>query len=143
MSIEALLIVLMAGTEVFRPLRDLRTVLHQGMLGQSAAAGINALLAAQPLVRRAMPDDRATAGRCFRPSPSRMFISPIPAGAAPRMTGFPSRLPPARRSASSGRAVPANPRLHGCCCASSTRSAARSRSAATTSDRSIPRRSAE
>jgi ATP-binding cassette subfamily C protein CydCD len=50
MSIEALLIVLMAGTEVFRPLRDLRTVLHQGALGQSAAAGINALFAAQPLV---------------------------------------------------------------------------------------------
>ncbi len=50
MSIEALLIVLMAGTEVFRPLRDLRTVLHQGMVGQSAAAGINALLAAEPLV---------------------------------------------------------------------------------------------
>src|SRR5215469_4122631 len=50
MSMQALLIVLMAGTEVFRPLRDLRTVLHQGMLGQSAAAGINALLAAEPLV---------------------------------------------------------------------------------------------
>jgi ATP-binding cassette, subfamily B, bacterial len=50
MSIQALLIVLMAGTEVFRPLRDLRMVLHQGMVGQSAAAGINALLAAEPLV---------------------------------------------------------------------------------------------
>src|ERR1051325_9486083 len=50
MSIEALLIVLMAGTEVFRPLRDLRSVLHQGMTGQSAAAGIHALLAAEPLV---------------------------------------------------------------------------------------------
>src|SRR5580658_3578279 len=37
MSIEALLIVLMAGTEIFRPLRDLRTVLHQGMVGQAAA----------------------------------------------------------------------------------------------------------
>ena len=44
MSMEALLIVLMAGTEVFRPLRDLRSVLHQGMVGQSAAVGINALL---------------------------------------------------------------------------------------------------
>jgi thiol reductant ABC exporter CydC subunit len=44
MSIEALLIVLMAGTEIFRPLRDLRTVLHQGLTGQAAAAGINALL---------------------------------------------------------------------------------------------------
>jgi len=45
MSLEALLIVLMAGTEIFRPLRELRTVLHQGLTGQAAAAGINALLA--------------------------------------------------------------------------------------------------
>ncbi|MEA2738821.1 MAG: ATP-binding cassette, subfamily bacterial CydCD, partial [Acetobacteraceae bacterium] len=44
MSIEALLIVLMAGTEIFRPLRDLRGVLHQGLNGQAAATGINALL---------------------------------------------------------------------------------------------------
>src|SRR5947208_17102547 len=51
MTIEALLIVLMAGTEVFRPLRDLRSALHQGMVGQSAAAGIHALLAAEPLVK--------------------------------------------------------------------------------------------
>src|SRR5271167_4961692 len=62
MSIQALLIVLMAGTEVFRPLRDLRTVLHQGMLGQSAAAGINALLAAEPLVSTQSPDRRGTTG---------------------------------------------------------------------------------
>src|SRR6266446_5371300 len=61
MTIEALLIVLMAGTEVFRPLRDLRGVLHQGMVGQSAAAGINALLAAEPLVP---------------PSPAAKFPSP-------------------------------------------------------------------
>jgi ATP-binding cassette subfamily C protein CydCD len=44
MSLTALLIVLMAGTEIFRPLRDLRTVLHQGLNGQSAAHGILALL---------------------------------------------------------------------------------------------------
>jgi ATP-binding cassette subfamily C protein CydCD len=44
MSLEALLIVLMAGTEIFRPLRELRTVLHQGLTGQAAAAGITALL---------------------------------------------------------------------------------------------------
>src|SRR6185437_13426394 len=30
-TIQALLIVLMAGTEVYRPLRDLRAVLHQGL----------------------------------------------------------------------------------------------------------------
>src|ERR1700710_1078302 len=47
MSVEALLIVLMAGTEIFRPLRDLRGVLHQGMTGQSAADRINTLLDAR------------------------------------------------------------------------------------------------
>jgi ATP-binding cassette, subfamily B, bacterial len=49
MSLEALLIVLMAGTEIFRPLRDLRTVLHNGMVGQSAAAGILGLLGTQAM----------------------------------------------------------------------------------------------
>jgi ABC-type multidrug transport system fused ATPase/permease subunit len=44
MGMEALLVVLMASTEIFRPLRDLRTVLHQGMTGQSAAEGVRALL---------------------------------------------------------------------------------------------------
>jgi len=62
MSIQALLIVLMAGTEVFRPLRDLRMVLHQGILGQSAAVGINALFAAQPLVPAQSIDRRRTSG---------------------------------------------------------------------------------
>jgi ATP-binding cassette subfamily C protein CydCD len=46
MGLESLLIVLMAGTEIFRPLRDLRVVLHQGMVGQSAAEGIHAVLGA-------------------------------------------------------------------------------------------------
>ena len=48
MSIEALLIVLMAGTEVFRPLRDLRSLLHRGMMANAAAVGIKALLQATP-----------------------------------------------------------------------------------------------
>jgi ATP-binding cassette subfamily C protein CydCD len=47
MELEALLIVLMAGTEIFRPLRDLRTVLHQGLVGQSAAEGVLGLLEAR------------------------------------------------------------------------------------------------
>ena len=47
MSLEALLIVLMAGTEIFRPLRDLRACCTQGMIGQSAATGINTLLDAR------------------------------------------------------------------------------------------------
>ncbi len=50
MTLEALLIILMMGIEVFRPLRDLRALLHDGMLGQSAAEGILALLDARPLI---------------------------------------------------------------------------------------------
>ena len=51
-----LLVVLMLGVEVFRPLRDLRNLLHQGMVGQSAAEGILAILAAAPT----LPDDGAS-----------------------------------------------------------------------------------
>jgi ATP-binding cassette, subfamily B, bacterial len=51
MSVPALLVVLMLGVEVFRPLRELRVLLHQGMLGLSAARGIFRLLDAVPAVR--------------------------------------------------------------------------------------------
>src|SRR6266545_4426025 len=62
MSLGALLVVLMLGIEVFRPLRELRVVLHQGMLGISAAGGIIAILEAQPLVPDTVtpPLDRAS-----------------------------------------------------------------------------------
>jgi len=51
MSLPALLVILMLGIEVFRPLRELRTLLHQGMLGTSAARGIFAILDATAIVR--------------------------------------------------------------------------------------------
>ncbi len=56
MSLEALLIVLMAGTEIFRPLRDLRGVLHQGMVGQSAAEAVLGLLDAKSDAPAAGPE---------------------------------------------------------------------------------------
>ncbi|WP_213763814.1 ABC transporter ATP-binding protein [Caballeronia sp. dw_19] len=56
MGLTTLLIVLMAGTEIFRPLRDLRSVLHQGMLGQAATAGIRSLLEASPPMPEAGTD---------------------------------------------------------------------------------------
>src|SRR5499433_2985872 len=55
MTLAALLVILMLGIEVFRPLRELRVVLHQGMLGLSAATGIMEILDARPRV-----SDRAT-----------------------------------------------------------------------------------
>ncbi len=51
MPLETLLVILMMGVEVFRPLRDLRVLLHQGMLGLSAARGVLALLAMRATVR--------------------------------------------------------------------------------------------
>ena len=51
MGLPSLLVILMLGVEVFRPLRELRVVLHQGMLGTSAAQGILAILRATPSVR--------------------------------------------------------------------------------------------
>ena len=51
MELTTLIIILMMGIEIFRPLRDLRTVLHQGMVGLSAAQGVYRILDAEPVVR--------------------------------------------------------------------------------------------
>jgi ATP-binding cassette subfamily C protein CydCD len=59
MDLAALVMVLMLGVEVFRPVRELRVVLHQGMLGLSAAKGILELLGAAPAVRAAARPDGA------------------------------------------------------------------------------------
>jgi len=66
MSLPALLIILMLGVEVFRPLRELRILLHQGMLGLSAARGIFALFDATPAVSDRPPGPEPTdAGVAF------------------------------------------------------------------------------
>jgi ATP-binding cassette subfamily C protein CydCD len=55
MSLAALLLILMLGTEVYRPMRELRSVLHQGMVGMAAAQGIYRILEARPEVVDAAP----------------------------------------------------------------------------------------
>ncbi|MDP1748967.1 MAG: ATP-binding cassette domain-containing protein, partial [Reyranella sp.] len=55
MSLTALLVILMLGIEIFRPMRELRTVLHQGMVGLSAAQGIYRILDDTPGVADAPP----------------------------------------------------------------------------------------
>ena len=55
MSLSALLIILMLGIEIFRPMRELRSVLHQGMVGLSAAQGIYRILDDKPAVADARP----------------------------------------------------------------------------------------
>ena len=59
MEIEVLLVVLMLGVEVFRPLRELTQLLHQGLLGISAAGGVLQLLHAEPLLHDAPSPERA------------------------------------------------------------------------------------
>ena len=58
MELTSLLIILMLGVEIFRPMRDLRTVLHQGMVGMSAAHGLYQILDATPPVVEHTPEVR-------------------------------------------------------------------------------------
>ena len=55
MELSALLIILLLGVEIYRPMRELRTVLHQGMVGRSAAQGIYQLLDDEPAVADVEP----------------------------------------------------------------------------------------
>ena len=55
MALTSLLVILMLGVEIFRPMRELRSVLHQGMVGLSAAQGIYRILDDRPAVADAMP----------------------------------------------------------------------------------------
>ncbi len=50
MALTSLLIILMLGVEVFRPMRELRNVLHQGMVGMAAAQGIYRIFDEQPVL---------------------------------------------------------------------------------------------
>jgi len=61
MELAALLVILMLGIEVFRPLRELRVLLHNGMLGLSASQAIATLLDATPAVRDDAPRDPGAA----------------------------------------------------------------------------------
>ncbi|MCC6471530.1 MAG: ABC transporter ATP-binding protein [Alphaproteobacteria bacterium] len=64
MPFATLVVVLMLGIEVFRPLRELRELLHAGMLGSSSAEAIMALLGEKPAIEdmpRAAPAPRGLA----------------------------------------------------------------------------------
>jgi ATP-binding cassette subfamily C protein CydCD len=58
MAMAGLLMILLLGVELFRPMRELRSVLHQGMVGMAAAKGILGILADAPLVADALPSAR-------------------------------------------------------------------------------------
>ena len=105
MDLTSLLIILMLGVEVFRPLRDLRMLLHAGMLGTAAARGIQDILAARPVVVDTAPvatasADGGTRGVAKAPAADRTR----PGGLAPTVTFEDVRFayPGARRIAHDG-----------------------------------------
>ncbi len=51
MTMFALIMILMMGVEVFRPLRDMRSLMHNGMLAEASAQSIFQLLDATPVVQ--------------------------------------------------------------------------------------------
>ena len=55
LDLGGLLIIMMMGVEIFRPMRDLRTVLHEGMVGRSAAYGLYNILEAEAPVADTAP----------------------------------------------------------------------------------------
>ena len=137
MSFQALLIILMAGTEIFRPLRDLRAVLHTGMVGQSAANAVHALLEAK--------SDAPVAGdaKMAALAPEIAFDDvgfAYPGRRGEAHAGLSFRIAAGRdggdRRAERRRA---NPRSSGCCCGCTTRKAAWCELAARTSGHWIRR----
>jgi ATP-binding cassette subfamily C protein CydCD len=68
MELSSLLIILMLGVEIFRPMRELRTVLHQGMVGMSAAQGIYRILGERPAVTDAPALPAPAAAEPIEPS---------------------------------------------------------------------------
>ena len=50
MTLAALIVILMMGVEVFRPLRDMRSLMHNGMVAQASAQTIFQLLDSKPIV---------------------------------------------------------------------------------------------
>ncbi len=67
MGLPELLVILLLGVEVFRPLRDLRGLLHEGMLAEAAAVKILALLDRTPaIVEPAMLDTTETLAPTLR-----------------------------------------------------------------------------
>jgi len=64
LELTSLLVILMLGVEVFRPMRELRNVLHEGMVGLSAAKGIYRVLDGEPDVE----DVPAVAAGTLEPS---------------------------------------------------------------------------
>ena len=87
MDLPVLLVILMLGVEVFRPLRELRILLHQGMLGLSAAKGIFGILDARPSVAD-VATSAASSGRLVPTVEFDRVVFAYPGGRQPAHEGL-------------------------------------------------------
>ncbi|MDQ3699791.1 MAG: ABC transporter transmembrane domain-containing protein, partial [Chloroflexota bacterium] len=71
LDVRPLMIVLFLGVEVFRPLRELNQLYHQGLLAMSSAMGMFSVLDDQPDVRDAAESSQLPA------QPSAALLSPV------------------------------------------------------------------
>ena len=103
LSIDVLLIILMLGVEVFRPLRELSQLFHQGLLGVSASGGVFELLAARPRVAGA-PDAHDVEPGAGRPGVAFEGVTfSYPGGRRPALHHVSFRVAPGERVAVVGR----------------------------------------
>ena len=58
MSLGILLMVLMLGVEVYRPLRDMRALMHNGMMSQASAQTIFEIIDQKPIIRQKEPSHK-------------------------------------------------------------------------------------
>ena len=68
MGLATLLVVLMLGVEVFRPLRELTMLYHKGMLGMSAATAVFDLMDAKPQVEDVEPESTTGPAPALQPT---------------------------------------------------------------------------
>ncbi len=93
LTLSTLLIVLMLGVEVFRPLRELTMLYHKGMLGMSSAAAVFDLIDSKPQVEDPAPGPAADSPPA--PEPTLTFENvtfSYPGGRAPALTNLSLKL---------------------------------------------------
>ena len=138
MGLEVLLVILMMGIEVFRPQRDLRALLHTGMMGRAAADDIFSVLDARAQVEP--PAAPVALDGPLAPEVEFENVSfAYPGGrrAAHRELSF--RIEAGERVGFVGESGSGgNPPSSGCCCGSTTPTRASCGSAGTTCAGSAP-----
>ncbi len=100
MELAELLVVLMLGVEVFRPLRELSQLFHQGLLGVAAAQSVLDLEQAEPLT----PDAEAEPAAALEPRIEFENVSfSYPSGRRAALSGVSFSVAPGKRIGVVGR----------------------------------------